>query len=71
MWIYEILQKIKYNIIDNEKNLEQGDILIMHQHLVHSPTLNDINSKVRMTFNLSTKCVFPYHLLFIAIYKIN
>ena len=29
MWIYEILQKIKYNIIDNEKNLEQGDILII------------------------------------------
>ena len=29
VWIYEILQKIKYNIIDHEKNLEKGDILII------------------------------------------
>ena len=29
VWIYEILKKIKYNIIDTEKNLEKGDILII------------------------------------------
>ena len=29
IWIYEILQKIKYNIIDNEENLKKGDILII------------------------------------------
>jgi hypothetical protein len=34
---------------------EQGDILIMHPHLVHSSSFADINSKVRITFNLSTQ----------------
>ena len=34
---------------------EQGDILIMHPHLVHSPSFADVNSKVRITFNLSTQ----------------
>ena len=29
IWIYEILQKIKYDVIDSEKNLEKGDILII------------------------------------------
>ena len=29
LWIYEILKKIKYDIIDSEKNLEQGDTLII------------------------------------------
>ena len=29
VWIYEILQKIKYHIIEKEKNLEKGDILII------------------------------------------
>jgi len=44
----------KYNkIIDITGN--QGDILIMHQHLLHSPSLADINSNVRITFNLSTE----------------
>lgn len=33
----------------------QGDVLIMHPYLVHSPSFVDINSKVRITFNLSTK----------------
>ena len=34
---------------------DQGDILIMHPHLIHSPSFADISSKVRITFNLSTK----------------
>ena len=29
VWIYEILKKIKYDIIDTEKNLEKGDVLII------------------------------------------
>ena len=29
VWVYEILKKIKYNIIDSEKNLEKGDSLII------------------------------------------
>ena len=29
VWIYEILKKIKYIIIDTEKNLEKGDVLII------------------------------------------
>ena len=32
---------------------EQGDILIMNPNLVHSSSYADINSKVRITFNLS------------------
>ena len=51
--IDKIVEDNKNNIIDTIG--EQGDILIMHPHLVHSPTLNDINSKIRMTFNLSTE----------------
>lgn len=51
--IDKIVEDNKNNIIDTTG--EQGDILIMHPHLVHSPTLNDINSKIRMTFNLSTE----------------
>jgi ectoine hydroxylase-related dioxygenase (phytanoyl-CoA dioxygenase family) len=47
-------------VIQNPKKIidiigDQGDILIMHPHLVHSPSYADINSKVRITFNLSTK----------------
>jgi len=29
IWIYEILKKIKYTIIDSERNLEKEDILII------------------------------------------
>lgn len=47
-------------VINHNKNIidvtgEQGDILIMHPHLVHSPSFADVNSKVRITFNLSTQ----------------
>ena len=55
--IDEVINKI---VTDNENKIkdvigEQGDILIMHPHLVHSPSLADTNSKVRITFNLSTE----------------
>ena len=47
-------------VIKNSKKIidvtgEQGDILLMHPHLVHSPSFAAINSKVRITFNLSTQ----------------
>ena len=55
--LYPVIDKIvNHNtnkIIDVIGN--QGDILIMHPHLVHSPSFADVNSKVRITFNLSTK----------------
>jgi len=28
-WIYEILKEVKYNVIENESNIENGDILII------------------------------------------
>lgn len=52
--IIDKIVKNNYNKIIDVTG-EQGDILIMHPHLVHSPSLADINSKVRITFNLSTK----------------
>ena len=51
--IDNIVIKHNRNIIDVTG--EQGDILIMHPHLVHSASFADVNSKVRITFNLSTK----------------
>ena len=39
-WIYEILKKIKYNIIQNETNLETEDTLI----IVDSPKLDLIEA---------------------------
>ena len=51
--IDNIVIKHNKNIIDVTG--EQGDILIMHPHLVHSASFADVNSKVRITFNLSTK----------------
>ncbi len=50
--IEKIVNNNKHNVIDMVG--EQGDILIMHPHLVHSVSYADINSKVRITFNLST-----------------
>ena len=58
---YDIIDKIENNNKKNNKNKvidivgEQGDILIMHPHLIHSSSYADINSKVRITFNLSTE----------------
>tara|TARA_A100001015_G_C15042776_1_gene740961 strand:- start:4997 stop:5776 length:780 start_codon:yes stop_codon:yes gene_type:complete len=46
---------IKHNEKIIDVTGEQGDILIMHEYLIHSPSFADINSKVRITFNLSTK----------------
>ena len=57
------LDPVINKIVSNNSNKiidvtgEQGDILIMHPHLVHSPSFADVNSKVRITFNLSTKII--------------
>lgn len=40
------------NII--ETNGEQGDILIIHPHLIHAPSNCSYNNKIRITFNLAT-----------------
>jgi len=53
--INNIVKKYNKNIIDAIG--EQGDILIMHPHLIHSPSLADIESKTRITFNISTNCI--------------
>tara|TARA_E500000178_G_C17007567_1_gene748930 strand:+ start:1411 stop:2166 length:756 start_codon:yes stop_codon:yes gene_type:complete len=55
-----IFDTINKKILDNENKViditgEQGDILIMHPHLIHSSSYADINSNVRITFNLSTE----------------
>lgn len=43
----------KSNII--ETNGEQGDILIMHPHMIHSASNCYKKNKIRVTFNLSTE----------------
>ena len=46
-WIYEILKKIKYNIIENETNLEKEDTLII------------VDSSVEKKVELYTKLKHP------------
>jgi hypothetical protein len=68
-WIHHLQKRItldKYikNLITNEKssrhcnivetNGSQGDILIMHPHLIHAPSNCWRNNKIRITFNLAT-----------------
>ncbi len=49
------------SIVDNNNDKiidiigEQGDILIMHPLLIHSPSLADSNARVRIMFNLATE----------------
>jgi ectoine hydroxylase-related dioxygenase (phytanoyl-CoA dioxygenase family) len=53
--VYEYIDKItdknKSKYIDVQG--EQGDILIMHPHLIHSSSLANNKSNVRITFNLA------------------
>jgi len=55
-WIYEILKKVKYTTIDNEKDLESDDILI----LVDS----SIENKIKQYNELKLICskIFLFHL---------
>lgn len=44
--------KVNSNII--ETNGDQGDVLIIHPHLIHAPSNCSKNNKIRITFNLAT-----------------
>jgi len=56
IWIYEILKKIKYNTINNEKELENGDVLIIID--------SNPEKKVKLyeKFKLICSKVFLFHL---------
>ena len=55
-WIYEILKKIKYNIIENETNLEKEDTLIIVD--------SSVEKKVELYTKLKLICskIFLLHL---------
>ena len=55
-WIYEVLKKVKYNIIKDEKNIENGDILIIVD--------SSIEKKVEQYKRLKLICskIFLFHL---------
>ena len=55
-WIYEILKKVKYSIIDNEKDLESDDILIIVD--------SSIENKIKKYNELKLICskIFLFHL---------
>ena len=56
IWIYEILKKIKYNIIENETNLEKNDTLIIID--------SSVEKKIELYSRLKLICskVFLFHL---------
>ena len=55
-WIYEVLKKVKYNIIEDEKNIKNGDILIIVD--------SSIEKKVEQYKRLKLVCskIFLFHL---------
>ena len=55
-WIYKILEKIKYNIIDSLRNLEKDDILIIIDSSVEEK--NELYTKL----NLICSKIFLFHL---------
>ena len=55
-WIYEILKKVKFNIIKDPSSLEEGDTLIVIDSSVEEK--NELYSK----FNLICKKIFLFHL---------
>ena len=56
IWIYEILQKIKYNIIESETNLEKEDTLIIVDSSIERKS--DLYTKL----NLICSKIFLFHL---------
>ena len=54
-WIYEILKKIQYNIIENEKNIENGDILIIIDSSIEE------KSELYTKLNLICSKIFLFH----------
>jgi hypothetical protein len=55
-WIYEILKKVEYKIVDSEINLEEGDILIIID--------SSIEEKIELYTKLNFICskIFLFHL---------
>jgi hypothetical protein len=53
--IEDISDNLSHKLNIKEITAEQGDILIMHPHLIHSSSYVDINSKTRILFNLSVQ----------------
>ena len=55
-WIYEILKKVKYSIIDDEKDLESDDVLIIVD--------SSIENKIKKYNELKLICskIFLFHL---------
>ena len=55
-WIYEILKEVKYNVIENERNIENGDILIIVD--------SSIEKKIKQYERLKLICskIFLFHL---------
>ena len=55
-WIYEILKEVKYNVIENERNIENGDILIIVD--------SSIEKKIKQYEKLKLICskIFLFHL---------
>ena len=55
-WIYEILKEVKYNVIENERNIENGDILIIVD--------SSIEKKIKQYDRLKLICskIFLFHL---------
>ena len=56
IWIYEILREVKYNLIEDEKNIENGDILIIVD--------SSIEKKIQQYERLKLICskIFLFHL---------
>ena len=55
-WLYEILKKVKYNIIESEKSLEKDDILIIIDSSVEE------KSELYTRLNLICSKIFLFHL---------
>ena len=55
-WIYEILKKVKYNIIENEKDIKKNDIVIIVD--------SSIEKKIKLYEKLQIICskIFLFHL---------
>jgi len=54
-WIYEILKKVKYSIIESEKNIENGDILIIIDSSIEE------KSEFYTKLNLICSKIFLFH----------
>ena len=82
-WIYEILEKVDYQIIESEKNLQKEDILIIVDSSVEEKVelytkLNAICSRIFLvssincgSFNALTYCAFKSLIIFFLLVVTN